>query len=69
MRQEVGIQDRTDQRKGMVSSMNDCNVLRFVLEVRVEIKRLPTSPISPSMDENVLPQPSQHPGLEVAFRC
>jgi hypothetical protein len=38
-----------------VSSINDCNILRFVLEVRLEIEPLSTSPVSFSMDEKVGP--------------
>jgi len=53
IRQEVGIQDRIDQRKGMISSMNDCNVLRFVLEVRVEKSGFPQVPFPHSMDGKV----------------
>lgn len=55
MRQEVGLRSGTEERKRRASNINDCNILRFVLEVRVEIEPLSTSAISLSMDEKVGP--------------
>ena len=61
--------NRLEKRR--VSGINDSSILCFVLEVRVGMEPLSTSPIFLSNEEKVahesLPWPSQHHEPEVAF--